>query len=85
MWKFFLGDRISDKGIDLWFDSGEVVEVDGEKYIRDSHRLLIPLDSRRWYLTEQEARDAAAEKLAAMVHALSAQYAKLREPIHAAA
>jgi hypothetical protein len=85
MWKFFMGDRITDRGIDLWFDSGELVEVEGEQYIRDAHRLLIPVDSRRWHGSEQEARDAAAAQIAKYIHALSAQYAKLREPCDAAA
>lgn len=85
MWKFFMGERVTDRGVDLWFDSGELVEVDGDQYIRDAHRILIPADSRRWHPTEQAAKDAAAEKIAKLIHALSAQYAKLREPASATA
>jgi hypothetical protein len=85
MWKFFMDNRVSDSGVGLWFDSGELVELEGEQYIRDSHRLLIPVDSKRWHPTEQAARDAAAAQIATYIHALSAQYAKLREPASATA
>lgn len=85
MWKFFLDDRIGEDGVSLWFHSGELVEVDGVSYVRDKYGVMTPAKDRQWYSTEEAARAAAAERIAKYVHALSAQYAKLREPANAVA
>ena len=84
VWRYLLSDRIDSSGVHVWFDSGEQVDVDGQPYVRMKHGTLVPLGDA-WYSSEQEAREAAAEKLASYVHALSAQYASLREPVHAVA
>lgn len=84
VWRYSLSDRIDSRGLHVWFDRGEVVEVDGEAYVRMGGGVMVPMGDS-WHPSEQGAREAAAKKVASYVHALSAQCASLREPVHAVA
>lgn len=84
VWRYSLSDRIDSRGVNAWFDRGEVVEVEGAPYVRMTGGAMVPMGDA-WHPSEQAAKEAAAKKIASYVHALSAQYASLREPVHAVA
>jgi hypothetical protein len=84
VWTYTMSDRIDSRGVALWFNRGETVDVDGKPYVRVHGGSLVPLNDS-WHQSEEEAKAAAAKKVASYVHALSAQYASLREPVHAVA
>jgi hypothetical protein len=84
VWRYSLSDRIDSRGVHVWFDRGEKVDVEGQPYVRLNGGAMVPM-SDTWHPSEQDAKEAAAKKIASYVHALSAQYSSLREPVHAVA
>lgn len=84
VWRAEVGDRLSGVGVALTFNRGTTVDVDGEPYVKTQWGTIIPRTAE-WRESLEGARVVAADKIASYVHALSAQYAKLREPADAVA
>jgi hypothetical protein len=80
VWRYSLSDRIDSRGVHLWFDRGEQVEVDGRPYVRMRGGMLTPM-GEGWHPSEQHAKDAAADALEAMTRALRHQIRGLRQEI----
>lgn len=85
VWRAHLSDRVDDRGVFLWFDRGESVDVGGEQYVRMAGGVMAPRQPG-WHASRQEASDAAVDKLEAMIRAIRHQIRGLRqEPVDAVA
>jgi hypothetical protein len=78
VWRYSLSDRIDSRGIMVWFDRGEKVEVEGEPYVRLRGQVLTPM-STGWYPTERDAQRAAADAMEALARGLHHQIRGLRQ------
>jgi hypothetical protein len=62
----------------VWTSTGDVVEVDGERFVRMSYGTLLAVCDESWSPTAAEAKRRAADSLDAAAARLSAKAAVLR-------
>lgn len=74
-------DRIDSRGVYVFSDVGEVVEVNGVEYV--SHGTNLIRRDASWHESEEDAAAVAAEKIEKFVTILIGQARQLRKQEHA--
>jgi Icc-related predicted phosphoesterase len=78
-------DRIDSRGVQLFSDRAEVVEINGAEFVSFGHHMVRRDNS--WHESEEQAAEAAAQKIEEYAGLLLRQARMLRkqEPAHASA
>lgn len=71
-------EQIRSDGVFVHVSSAEAVDVNGKLYAEIGGNLYAADSSPKWHETEAAAREEAAEKVAAMAAALTAQAERIR-------
>jgi len=71
-------EQIRSDGVFLHLSTAEAVDVNGKLYAEVAGNLYAADSTPRWYETEAAAREEAAEKVAVMAAALTAQAVRIR-------
>lgn len=75
--KIEIGSSIDGRGVSVFRQTGETIEVDGRPMVRLSHGTIVRADG--WHATKADARAAAADRIAGLGRTLLAQSEQLRQ------